>query len=215
MAVTRSLLALIAFLMPSCGDGAASEQRSDIEGFGPLRFGMSFEEAMGAVANGTFNPAGVARCADTLALRGCLLNRRTGPQFDVIEASIPYKFAAKIGRDNKLYDITLWFDPEAKLSRDECVAMLEATVDWSWPEKAQTNTKLEISAEYEWRKSPKGVRFPMSRQGDFATVFMPEEGSGVARAYFAHFLTIDGKPACNVSVSFTVPTNAPIIYATK
>jgi hypothetical protein len=51
----------------------------------------------------------------------------------------------------------------------------------------------------------------MSQQGDFATVFMPEDGGGVARSYFTSFLTIDGKPDCSVSVSFSVPTDAPRI----
>jgi hypothetical protein len=211
MAGKRSLIALAALLTPSCGGSAASDQPTDIDGFGPLRFGMSFEEVLAAAAIGTFNPAAITDCADTLVLRGCLLTQRTGPQFDVIHESIPYKFAAEIGRDNKLYAITLWFDPEARLSREECVRMLEATVDWSWPGEAQTNTKLKLSGDYEWRTSPKGVRFPMSRQGDFATVFMPEDGGGVARSYFASFLTIDGKPDCSVSVSFSVPTDAPRI----
>lgn len=60
---------------------------------------------------------------------------------------------------------------------------------------------------------PKGVQFPISRKGDRATVFMPEEGSGVARSYFASSLTIDGKPDCIVSVSITVPTDMPRIGA--
>ncbi|WP_143736996.1 hypothetical protein [Erythrobacter tepidarius] len=209
MGVKYTSLALAALLMSGCGRSGASDQPADIDGFGPLRFGMSFEEVLAAAAIGTFNPASITDCADTLVLRGCLLTQRTGPQFDVIHESIPYKFAAEIGRDNKLYSITLWFDPEARLSREECVRMLEATVDWSWPGEAQTNTKLKLSDDYEWRTSPKGVRFPMSREGDFATVFMPEEGGGVARSYFASFLMIDGKPDCSVSVSFTVPTEMP------
>jgi hypothetical protein len=202
---------MAALLMPSCSGSAASDQPSDIEGFGPLRFGMSFEEVLTAAPIGAFNPAAIADCADTLALRGCLLTQRTGPQFDIIHASVPYRFAAEIGRDNKLYDITLWFEPEAKLSREECVRMLEATVEWSWPGEARTTTKLKLSDDYEWRTSPNGVRFPMSRQGDFATVFMPEDRGGVGRSYFAWFLTIDGKPDCSVSVSFSVPTDAPRI----
>lgn len=211
MAIKCTSLALAALLMSGCGGSGASDQPTDINGFGPLRFGMSFEEVLAAAAIGTFNPAAIADCADTLVLRGCLLTQRTGPQFDVIHASMPYKFAAEIGRDNKLYGITLWFDPETRLSREECVRMLEATVDWLWPAEAQTHTKLKLSGDYEWRTSPKGVRFPMSREGDFATVFMPQEGSGVARSYFASSLTIDGKPDCSVSVSFTVPTDAPRI----
>lgn len=211
VAAKRSYMVLAALLMPGCSGGVKSDQAAEIEGFGPLRFGMSFEEVLTAAPIGTFNPAAIADCADTMALRGCLLTQRTGQQFDVIHASIPYKFAAKIGRDNKLYDITLWFEPEAKLSREECVRMLEATVDWSWPGEVRTTTKLKLSDDYKWHTSPKGVRFPISQKGDFATVFMPEDRGGVARSYFASFLTIAGKPDCSLSVSFSVPTDAPRI----
>lgn len=202
-----------ALLVSGCANGPASNTSNDVEGFGSIRFGMSFEEVLTARMFGTFNPAALVDCPDRLALRGCLLTQRTGPEFDLIQESIPYKLAAKIGRDNKLYEITLWYEPEAKLSRAECIGMIEKTVAWSWPGDAQTTTKLKLSDDYEWRSSPEGVRYPVSRQGDFATVFMPKEGAGVARSYFAYFLTINGKPDCSVSVSFAVPTDAPTIGA--
>lgn len=189
--------------------GAANNQR--IDGFGEFTFGMSFEEVLSRRGNNEFNPVSIVECPDVLAVRGCLLTQRADGRHDLIKEGMPYRLAAKLDRNNRLYEIALHYEPEVSLSRIECVEILERTIDWSWPNTDATND-LDLSDDYEWRTSFNGVRYPISRSGQFATVFEPENSEEVSRSYFTSFLSLDREDQCRVSVAFAVSTQQPYLF---
>lgn len=204
----------------SCSEASPSsggaESLRELEGFGGVQLGSTFEEAIIAAPPDLFNPYGLSKCLNDMPIRGCFLSPRDEKAAFRRIDGIPYGLQLEFNRFGALTDIAMKFtrrreyDAEgnivaANITKLECTNIIERTIDW-------------VTAEYGAlsRDRPKepGTREAKTEKGNAYWIQESNDGSGLmavgaikmARGrrvgVFAHFLILNGEPDCDVSVSF-------------
>ena len=197
------------------GSGAVQSER-ELEGFGGVALGATFEETMAVAPPQLFNPYGLSKCLEEIPMRGCFLSPRDElAAFRRIDG-IPYGLNLEFNRFGALTDITLKFTRRrqydgdlnpvaAKITKSECADLIERTIDW-------------VTADYGSlagdRPKEAGTRDAKTAKGNAYWVQNSDDGSGLMAIgalkmnrgrsvrVFAHFLVLDGEPDCDISVSF-------------
>lgn len=100
-----------------------------IDGFGEIKLGISFEEAMAKADPDLFNPYGLKECFSDLPIRGCSLHGDEGKVF-VMRESIPYGLDLSFNRLGKLTDIGIDYDREGAITGAQCRDIFGRTLDW-------------------------------------------------------------------------------------
>lgn len=123
--------------------------KTSIDGFGDLKFGMSFAEASTLVGVESLNSAAVKECLVELAIHGCLAMPATSLDSYVTIDGVPYGAGLSFNRYDKLTDISLIYkreeimDPDERMPLKDCKALNERTVDWMYRDYGPFELKQE------------------------------------------------------------------------
>jgi hypothetical protein len=207
-----------AMLLGACGlqDSLAGEAQQELQGYGGLILGSTFEQAMLIASPSDFNSYGYRECLEDMPIRGCFLSPASELSTFRRIGGIPYGLQLDFNRLGALTDITLTFSRgrtydldlnpiRATITKSECQDIVERTVDWVTAEYGQLASEPSDSPDEQLVTTSAGnaywISSASSRSRFIATgdVSMSE---GRRVGIFAHFFLIDGEPDCDISVSF-------------
>lgn len=197
-------------------------QTKEIIGFGPLHFGMSYDDVLKIYDYRYFNSYSMQQCIQDMPIKGCFLAAAETAPTVVKRAGIPYKISASFNRFDKLTDVNLGYDREGDITPDQCMDLSARTLDWLIEDFGDMR---ESSAEgpSEKRSTPNGHTYSVwkSKTGSMLTRMMrtisawdPSLSTRPIttwddRAFVAlHtvFLVVDRRQSCSVSVNFREPS---------
>jgi hypothetical protein len=205
----------LAIGLAACGSTAPAAQSesakpSGIDGYGNLKFGMSFAEATGLTGLSRFNSAAVKGCMIELAVRGCYLTPGDNLTSYVSVDGVPYTLALSFNRYDKLTDISLKYqremieDPDQKMSFEDCKAIHERTADWLVKEFGQFDQKKEDGVEI--LKTAKGSEYSFYRNGTtFIASFQKKLPDKRRVSLISHYMVLDPETNCSIDVQFAEP----------
>jgi hypothetical protein len=136
----RNALVLALWLITACNQQTSNDaQKAEapakprgVSGYGDLKFGMSFDEAMALTSASMFNPYSLKGCLSERPIRGCTLHPDSDLTAFETVAGIPYGLGLAFNRFDKLTDVDLEFKrrDEEKILKDDCQQIHERTLDW-------------------------------------------------------------------------------------
>lgn len=204
----------------------AHEQRAErqpLEGYGALKFGSSFRDAITNVGSDRFNPWGFNECLDDMPLKGCFLSPDTDAAPFVIEGGIPYKLMLDFNKYDRLTDIGLRYDREGEITREECLSIHARTVDWVTRQYGPLWASVGKEPRITEKTTPGGNKYLLGDvpRESFVTTPMRTFSSPPPAelrkkpitqwdneryvSLLSHFIVVDGKPMCGVSLDFNEP----------
>lgn len=205
---------LIALSLASCAPASPAGGAPSIEGFEDLRFGMSFNEAVGLAGPHLFSPYALKKCMIHRVIRGCHLNSIDNlTPYRTIEG-VPYTLTLSFNRFDKLTDIDLQFkrstiDGEGqRLSEAECLQVLERTVDWVAAKYGPLEEKPRS------QEGPSGLRRTVAGKPYFYYPGQQSSEGFIAEAFrqmdkgrrvfvLSSYLTIGGHRDCSIGLSLS------------
>ena len=188
-------------MSPSIASADQSSSTDVIEGYGDLKFGMSFDESVDIAGLSHFDPRQVEECMIERPVRGCLLlSRNDFAPYRTIEG-VPYTLRLSFNRFDRLTDIQLSFlrrDNHA-ISSEECLSIHERTVDWLVPEIG-TFDEAAAAEDQHIRQTQSGHRFALfeSSDTDWLSANLKKYEGGRQIDLVSHF--IGG--TCEISVNW-------------
>ncbi len=213
-------------LTAESGDGhRASTTTQPLEGYGTIKFGSTFQEAISAVGADLFNSVSVSECFKDLPLKGCYLSRNSDAQPYRIIEGIPYTLSLSFNRFDKLTDIGMNYDREKDISQSDCLNLHERTLDWLAKEYGQfrfpTKQKEQIQRlvtparnVYEvWTNSNgSAITSPMRTVSSSTPTALEEQpivkwDSKRYVSLLTTFIVVGGSPICSVNVDFSEPVS--------
>lgn len=205
---------------------SAPTQQRPIDGYGNIRLGTSFMDAIGSLGRDLFNSLDVSRCVRDLPIAGCLLTPSVdGRPFEMREG-IPYTLSLSFNRDDRLTDIGLGYAREGGISQADCLRIYERTLDWATREHGAFHVRQEPpepTVRRQSRRTSAGNTYEVGfmREQSFVTA-VSRTVSGrmdASRArgsiydwddqrfvtLLSSFIVVDGNPNCEVRLSFQEP----------
>lgn len=205
---------------------SANSARELLDGYGSIKFGSSFQDAIRTLGGSLFNSAAVSDCYRDLPLRGCYLSRNmSGTPFEMRDG-IPYTLSLSFNRYDKLTDIGLDYDREGDITRADCLHIHERTLDWVTreygPMRFRSGTP-EPTNQPASHRTAGGNPYELGsgRDGFFVTAPMrtvsPDTAEGnqtrpITRwdgaryvSLLSTFIMVDGNPICSINVDFSEP----------
>ncbi len=212
--------------------GKSSPSYKLVDAYRDLRLGSTFEDVIGSVDSSLFNPVSLKDCFRDLPINGCYLSRNTDDTVYEKRNGIPYGLELKFNSLDRLIDIDLRYRRQGSISGDQCKAIFARTVDWVSADYGPTSFRRPNDG-WETEKSrnsviatPAGNLFAVQKpaaDGSYVTQFMHlatertrSYGSGEDRqtltlnrglTLFATYIVVNGTPICDVSLSFSEPSN--------
>lgn len=209
--------ASLALALCACGSTASTEAeernaptKDAIDGYGDLKFGMSFAEATAVAGPHLFGPAQMKECLITLAVRGCSLLPENNLASHTSVDGISYGLSLSFNRFDKLTDISLIYqrrmmvDPEQKISAEDCKSIHERTVDWMVRDYGPFSAKSEKGAVI--AKTAKGNPYLLTHNDDIMLGAIRKDLSD--KRYIAlvtYFMGDDDDTNCSLSLQFAEP----------
>jgi hypothetical protein len=198
--------ALAAASLMSCEQPQVPTQPTSLTGYGELTFGMSFTVALAKLGHARFNPSGVNDCFNDMPLKGCFLSPESDTSFYQMKAGIPYALGLQFSKMDKLSHIRLSYKREGNISRSQCLEVYARTLDWVRAEYGDLSEKPSQPGDAIERKyTPVGQPFSIGkgdRDGFFVATAQRDFDQQRNVWPFATFIVVDGKPICDVSVTF-------------
>lgn len=198
-------IAAAALLVAGCEQPSANAegtaQGASIDGYGNLKFGMSFDEATAIAGNEFFDPTTLRDCLRDRPIRGCLLlSRNDFVPYRTI-GGIPYGLKLAFNRFDKLTDIELGFirRDEDAISSDDCLSIHQRTADWlvkeigpfDPPALGQGNSAAKTTAGTDYAISS-------SRKPDWLSANRKQYRDGRQIDLISHFIL----GSCQISVNW-------------
>lgn len=125
------------------GNNTSQESAKAIDGYGPYKFGMSFDETILAGGTVGFNSWSVKECRKFMPTVGCMLNpdrdRYTYPLIDGMEFAPELEF----NRFGKLTDIGQQYSQDEGISSKDCLGLAERSLDRLVHENGQMSALRE------------------------------------------------------------------------
>lgn len=202
---------LCALWVAGCGGGQIKESGNPLDGFGDLKFGMSFDQALTATSTQMFNPYGLRECLSQLPIRGCLLvsGDNVASIYTRVEG-IPYGLALDFNRFDQLTDIHLKFNRDGydseneRISSSDCLSVHERTIDWiSQRYGAVTAPRKDDSVTVRRTEGARTYPISLQKNGDFLSLGLIKVPENREISILSHFMTIDGKPICRIDLEFS------------
>lgn len=206
---------------------AALPAPSSING---VALGSSFEDVIGSLQSGLFNPVSLKECFDDLPILGCSLSRNEDAVF-MRKNGIPYALQLSFNRLDKLTDIQVSFRREKQISAAQCKDIMARTVDWTTEqygaltiEPVRRRWSAKERKDVDLQRTPQGhevafgkaiddtgytslfhrlARTPFRRARDDAKA--PEEALERTLNVFSSYIVVGGDPICDVDVSIEEP----------
>lgn len=200
-------LYLVAGCTPS-GDTAGGAEKagvSQIDGYGPIKFGSSFTATIGELGHSRFNPSGVADCFSNMATDGCFLSPAEETSFYEMKDGIPYSLQLDFSKYDKLFQVSLRYEREGTITRDNCRDVFERTLDWVRREYGDLTPIYNTRDTYTTRRTAGGFQYKLGTGANgFFAAFTERKFEGRRRvAPHAVFIVVDGKRICRIDVDFT------------
>lgn len=193
------------FALSSC---AASEKEAtapqEVDGYNGLIFGASFKDVIGSLGSAPFNPWSVKQCLDNIATEGCVLSGLDDTTYFDMQAGIPYAPVLSFSKFDKLYSITLRYHREGSVKRDQCLEVYERSMDWVREKFGELDVQKKADGASIKRTTPGGIQHLLGvRDDQFFNGMADRKFAGQRKVWLmGTFLAGDGKPMCNVDVSF-------------
>jgi hypothetical protein len=212
----RVLALLIAASITACspGDRSAKEMPSkttkatSIDGYGDLKFGMSFDEATALTGLTRFNPASVRGCLVELAIRGCLLHPENNLVAFTNVGGIAYTLTLAFNRLDKLTDVSLNYerdmtdDLDQKMSGGDCKALHERTADWLVDKFGPFENKKEKDTILV--KTEKGSEYSSYTNGNtFIGSFQKTLKDKREVSLLSVYMVVEGNTNCDIKIQFS------------
>lgn len=209
----RALAWLVAACIAGCSPSNHSTNEvpsntTSIEGYGDLKFGMSFDEATALTGLTRFNPASVRGCLVELAIRGCVLF----PENNLVAFSniggIGYTLTLAFNRLDKLTDVSLNYERDMsdgldqKISGGDCKALHERTADWLVDEFGPFENKKEKDSLLV--KTAKGNEYSSYTNGStFIGSFQKSLKDKRRVSLLSVYMVVEGSTKCDIKVQFS------------
>lgn len=225
------LFALGMAALGGCGSATAPPKpvasTKPLDGYGKIKLGISFREAMEGLDAGDFNPYSLRQCLDDLPLDGCFLSASENASAYEVQDGIPYVLALSFNRHDKLTDINLSYSREKKVTQAECLTLHERTLDWL----TKAYGEFRFSTHHNQKDPARQVRstpdkhqyaVALTQKDFFVTAPMRSLGNLPAEvtdrvitewgrdryvSLFTTFIIVDGKPACSVDIGISEPAS--------
>ena len=221
-----------AALLTACNSAPAANNKlaqtnqtkgGSIEGYGGVKFGSSFMDAIGTLGGEMFNPVAVSECFQDLPLKGCYLSSNTDGALFEVRDGVPYKLTLSFNRYDKLTDIGLSYSREGDISKADCLSIHERTLDWLAREYGQLRFPEETKPSTELRKTAGGIVYQVWQDEKGSLISSPMRTvtspvrTGVEEepipnwnndryvSLLSHFIIVNGTPMCEVGVDFKEP----------
>lgn len=187
-------------------EAKVSAPNASIDGFGDLKFGMSFAEATALVGIDSLNPVAVKECRIELAVHGCLAMPDTSLSTYITIDGVPYGAGLSFNRFDKLTDISLVYkreeimDPDERMTLDDCKAIHERTVDWLYRDYWSFDLNREKGVETV--KTAKGNAYSAHNSDETFLGTIQKDLQDKRRVSLITFYMAGDSTACRVDVSF-------------
>lgn len=170
-------------LLASCGQQqgttmqpAEHKWKSPTE-FGPLKLGMTYDEALDAVPSAQWNPSALQDCGKDLAIKGCFLTQYKSPfGFRIDGALLDPQLS--FNKHGSLTDIGLHYERDG-IKGEDCRMIYGRMVDYvreTYGPLAYETPKPEKGYEARILKSPGGTDYPV-KGGASSFIAGPVRGS--------------------------------------
>ena len=198
--------------------------RASINGYKEIKFGSSFEDAIGKFGGDLFNSAAVSDCFKDIPLKGCSLMRNMKNTPFELKEGIPYTLSLSFNRKDKLTDIGLNYDREGDISRAQCLEIHERTLDWlvdDYGLMRGSKSKQDPGMENRTTAGKNAYGVASAKGGFFITQPMRTVSSASATdaenqpipkwnderyvSLLSTFIVVDGNPICNVNAELSEP----------
>jgi fumarate reductase subunit D len=188
-------------------------ERPPISGWGPLKFGMTPEEAVKAVPSVKWFDASLDACRQRTPKEGCQLDSLDDQGY-LFEQGVPFTPTLKFNRNGELKDIDL--DAVRTIDRREpCIALFERMLDWLAKEHGPVEPMSEKSLpdfNDRWRhvrrKTAGGIVYHVGlnpTNQDFMTYEPNAQDDRGAFGQVFGFIDSRGSSQCNVSIGLGGP----------
>ena len=206
---------LLALTFTACQNGTETTddyQSKMVEGYGELKFGMSFDEVISVTGLKLYNPVSLQNCLRDRSIRGCLLIPRNNLiTYQTVEG-ISYGLGLAFNKFDRLTDIELNFirrtidDPSQRISIEDCLSIYQRTADWIVKEygpfdlPSSENQKIssnEITAA--------GTKYSIYRSSK--TTFLANNYKNFSNRRKLSVFSFAQPDSCEVSVKWEEPEN--------
>lgn len=154
----------------------AEASPAKISGWGQLKLGQTFEDALVIVASGRFDPIGMRECLNELPLRGCGIYEPASEIAVERKDGIPYHRSLSFNRLGQLTDIGLRFAKEGDVTPAECLDVHGRTLDWLTRDHGPLAQRV-TEERHTNQKSPGGVSFEVSAPIEDGSFIVPHARS--------------------------------------